>query len=128
MENLPENVAVTHRHWQSITVTGWARFRIDDEPVLVAGGGGGGGGESGAWFGVQMGGPGGVGCAGEGRDGSTSTYGGGGGGGLCDGTTNIQGVEEAPHGTALLPGGRATGGTGDCADGGAGFGVVTFAP
>jgi hypothetical protein len=91
--------------------------------TVVAGGGGGGGGADGSLSATQ-GGAGGEGCAGPGG----TSAGGGGGGGVCVGTATTRGTTVTPANSGLLPAGRATGGSGDCASGGGGYAIVTFAP
>ncbi len=102
---------------------------------VVAGGGGGGGG-AGADFTTngKGGGAGGSGCSVKGVNGSGGIAGGGGGGGgggVCVGSTTQTGSGRTPYNTNnLLPNGNALGGvqTTECAAGGNGYAVVTFAP
>jgi hypothetical protein len=92
--------------------------------TAVAGGGGGGGGANGSSV-ASVGGSGGEGCGGAGGG---ANAGGGGGGGLCSGLTTTRGTNGIPANAGSIPAGRATGGTGDCGNGGDGYAIIRFGP
>jgi hypothetical protein len=96
--------------------------------VMVAGGGGGGGGAAPLVYNfAESGGNGGEGCAGAGTAGASARTGGGGGGGVCMGTTVSVGTNGMPANAASVPAPRARGTNADCAAGGNGYAIVTFA-
>jgi hypothetical protein len=102
-------------------------FIVNGVRAALAGGGGGGGG--GLWLlsGLiaDAGGNAGSGCGANGQV-ATANGGGGGGGGACQGTSTQSGSGVTPAFSSDLPTGRAVGGSGSCAAGGAGYAILTF--
>jgi len=96
--------------------------------VMVAGGGGGGGGAAPTFYNFAAeGGRGGEGCSGAATAGESPRSGGGGGGGVCMGMTISMGANGIPASAGSVPAPRARGVNTDCAAGGNGYAIVTFA-
>lgn len=97
--------------------------------ALAGGGGGGGGSQAVTIIGTiaSRGGAGGSGCNGNGRV-DAGIGGGGGGGGTCQGAQTQASSDRLPAFSADIPTGTARGGAGNCAAGGDGYAILTFAP